>query len=176
LKCRTKKKASAVLSELRKTGGGINEADPLSDLELRSKSLSFFDKKVIRLIGATALTGIKCFDSSSAPKQSQDFGINDESIESNDIMNSSLHSSNSMSLDKSQSPIEVIEIPTHSESRKRKFEINQSESDSIASKMLKTQIEIKNALLEFFFNTKTKVRNKTTKTGNFNAKSLHCFL
>jgi hypothetical protein len=122
LKCRTKKKASAVLSELRKTGGGINEADPLSDLELRSKSLSFLDKKVIRLIGATALTGIKGgFDSSSAPKESQDFGINDESIESNDIMNSSLHSSNSMSLDKSQSPIEVIEIPTHSESRRRKF-------------------------------------------------------
>jgi len=61
LKCRTKKKASVVLLELRKTGGGINESDPLTDLELRANSLSLIDKKIIRL-----MRGIKGgFDTSS---------------------------------------------------------------------------------------------------------------
>jgi hypothetical protein len=42
--------------------------------------------------------------------------------------------------------IEVLEIP--SKTRKRKFRDNDIDSDSIAFKMLETQVEIKNALLE----------------------------
>jgi len=59
LKCRTKKKASNILSELRKSDSGINESNSLIELGMWANSLSNLDKKIIRLIGATSLTGIK---------------------------------------------------------------------------------------------------------------------
>jgi len=133
---------------LRKTGGGINESDPLSELELRANSLSVLDKKIIKLIGATALTGIKGgLDTSDLFNDSQETECDREEVTATQVISPSPESHDvSQEMNTQLKGIEVLEIP--SKTHKRKFRENDIDSDSIAFKMLETQVEIKNALLE----------------------------
>lgn len=135
---------------MRKTGGGINESDPLSELELRANCLSVLEKKVIRLLGATALTGIKGgLDTSEIVNEREDSSLAEESTTINLVISPSPQTpDNYQEMSANMTVTEVIEIPSNQKRRKRKLNENDFGSDSIAMKMLETQIDIRNSLLE----------------------------
>ncbi len=119
------------MSELRKTGGGINESDPLSELKLIANSLSVLDKKIIGLIGATAFTGIKGgLGTSDSFNDRQETERDREEVTATQVISPSpeLHDV-SQEMNTQLKDVKVLEIPSNS--RKRKFRDNDIEFDVV---------------------------------------------